>query len=408
MKQQKRIAMFGGTFNPIHNAHINLALAFIKKLKLDKLLLIPTGVPPHKTDLDIIYGEHRLNMCRLAVQDYKKIEVSDIEVKRGGKSYTADTLRQLKEIYPDSEFFVIMGADMYMTLDTWHEPDTIFSLATVCTVPRNNDELEQLNAKESEYSKRGCKTIILDLKKSDISATKIRKTVFNDGVITKYVDPKVEKYIYANYLYMNKAVINYERFDKVLKARMGEKRYIHSVNVATEAKRLAKKYGADVEKARLAGILHDIAKETPADEQLKIIQRAYIKLNDVESQSPKLWHAIAGAAFVRYFMGIEDEDVFNAIRYHTSGRANMSLLEKCIFIADFTGAERDYDGVDEMRALANQSLEDAMTYGLSFSISDLAKRRLAIDPNSLACYNEMVLKAAANNKKTSNNEKNTK
>ena len=122
----------------------------------------------------------------------------------------------------------------------------------------------------------------------------------------------------------------------------------------------------------------------------------------------KLWHAIAGAAFVRYFMGIEDEDVFNAIRYHTSGRANMSLLEKCIFIADFTGAERDYDGVDEMRALANQSLEDAMTYGLSFSISDLAKRRLAIDPNSLACYNEMVLKAAANNKKTSNNEKNTK
>ena len=116
MKQQKRIAMFGGTFNPIHNAHINLALAFIKKLKLDKLLLIPTGVPPHKTDLDIIYGEHRLNMCRLAVQDYKKIEVSDIEVKRGGKSYTADTLRQLKEIYPDSEFFVIMGADMYMTL----------------------------------------------------------------------------------------------------------------------------------------------------------------------------------------------------------------------------------------------------------------------------------------------------
>ena len=408
MKQQKRIAMFGGTFNPIHNAHINLALAFIKKLKLDKLLLIPTGVPPHKTDLDIIYGEHRLNMCRLAVQDYKKIEVSDIEVKRGGKSYTADTLRQLKEIYPDSEFFVIMGADMYMTLDTWHEPDTIFSLATVCTVPRNNDELEQLNAKESEYSKRGCKTIILDLKKSDISATKIRKTVFNDGVITKYVDPMVEKYIYANYLYMNKAVINYERFDKVLKARMGEKRYIHSVNVATEAKRLATKYGADVEKARLAGILHDIAKETPADEQLKIIQRAYIKLNDVESQSPKLWHAIAGAAFVRYFMGIEDEDVFNAIRYHTSGRANMSLLEKCIFIADFTGAERDYDGVDEMRALANQSLEDAMTYGLSFSISDLAKRRLAIDPNSLACYNEMVLKAAANNKKTSNNEKNTK
>ena len=402
MKQQKRIAMFGGTFDPIHNAHINLALAFIKKLKLDKLLLIPTGVPPHKADLDIVYGEHRLNMCRLAAQDYKKIEVSDIEVKRCGKSYTADTLRQLKEIYPDSELFVIMGADMYMTLDTWREPDTIFSLASVCTVPRDNNEIEQLKSKESEYSKRGCKTVFLDLKKSDISSTIIRKTVYDDGVISKYVDPKVEKYIYANYLYMNKSVINYDRFDKVLKARMGEKRYIHSVNVATEAKRLAKKYGADVEKARLAGILHDITKETPSEEQLIIIQRSYIKLNDVESPSPKLWHAIAGAAFVRYYMGIDDEDIFNAIRYHTSGRANMSVLEKCIFIADFTGAERDYEGVEEMRSLANKSLEDAMTFGLSFSISDLAKRRLAIDPNSLACYNEMVLRTVG--KKNGNKE----
>ena len=201
---------------------------------------------------------------------------------------------------------------------------------------------------------------------------------------------------------MNKSVINYDRFDKVLKARMGEKRYIHSVNVATEAKRLAKKYGADVEKARLAGILHDITKETPSEEQLKIIQRSYIKLNDVESPSPKLWHAIAGAAFVRYYMGIDDEDIFNAIRYHTSGRANMSVLEKCIFIADFTGAERDYEGVEEMRSLANKSLEDAMTFGLSFSISDLAKRRLAIDPNSLACYNEMVLRTVG--KKNGNKE----
>ena len=124
--------------------------------------------------------------------------------------------------------------------------------------------------------------------------------------------------------------------------------------------------------------------------QYEIIKKCGIELDYVESSTPKLWHAIAGAGFARDIVGIDDEDVYNAIRYHTSGRANMSVLEKCVFIADFTGAERDYDGVNEMRALAEKSLEDAMAFGLSFSISDLAKRRMAIDPNSIACYNEVV------------------
>ena len=400
MKQPKRIAMFGGSFNPVHNAHMNLAAAFVKKLKLDKLLLVPTAQPPHKSGKDIASAQHRLNMCRLAAESVKKAEVSDIEIVRSGTSYTVDTLRQLRELYPESELFLIMGADMYMTLDTWKNPEEIFSLACLCTVPRNDDEAPELEEKEKQYSEMGARSVILDLKKLDISSTVIRELAYNDESFSKYVDPKVEKYIYANYLYMNKETINYGRFDKVLKARMGEKRYVHSVNVAEEAVRLAKKYGADADKARLAGTLHDITKETSPDEQLAIIESSNIELNGIERPSPKLWHAIAGAGFVRDVMGIDDEDVFNAIRYHTSGRANMSLLEKCVFIADFTGAERDYDGVDEMRALADKSLEEAMAFGLSFSISDLAKRRLAIDPNSLACYNEVVLKVGKGGNKS--------
>ena len=396
MKQPKKIAMFGGSFNPIHNAHINLAAAFIKKLKLDRLLLVPAADPPHKSSSEMVSAEDRLNMCKLAAENNKKIEVSDIEIQREGKSYTVDTLRQLKEQYPDSELYLIMGADMFMTLNQWKNPEEIFKLASVCTVPRNEDDVAALTLKEEQYREMGANTVILDLKKSSISSTKVRDLVFNDEIFSKYVDPKVENYIYAHYLYMDKSTVNYERFDKVLRARMSEKRYIHSFNVAVEAQRLANKYGADPEKARLAGMLHDITKETNGNEQLVIINNSGIDLNEVESMSPKLWHAIAGAAFVRDVMGITDEDIFNAIRYHTSGRVNMSLLEKCIFIADFTGAERDYDGVEEMRLLSNKSLEDAMAFGLSFSISDLAKRRLAIDPNSLACYNESVLKTGKN------------
>ncbi len=391
MKQPKRVGIFGGSFNPIHNAHINLASAFAKKLKLDKVLVIPTANSPHKDPDTLIDPMHRLNMCRLACDDVKKAEVCDIEITRQGTSYTVDTLSKIKEMYPDSELFLLMGADMFMTFDTWREPDKIISMASICTVPRNDDDEKILREKGKEYTAKGANTFILDLKKMDISSTMIRKLAYNDEIFSKYVDPKVEKYIYANYLYMNKGTINYARFDKVLKARMGEKRYIHSVNVAIEAQRLAKKYGADTDKAKLAGTLHDITKETFSNEQLAIINNSGIELNFIESSSPKLWHAIAGAGFVRDVMGIDDQDVFNAIRYHTSGREKMSLLEKCVFIADFTGAERDYDGVDEMRTLADKSLEEAMAFGLSFSISDLAKRRLAIDPNSLACYNEVVL-----------------
>lgn len=392
MKQPRRIAMFGGSFNPIHNAHTSVAAAFVKKLKLDKLIFIPTAIPPHKSDEEIISAEHRLNMCRLAAESVKKAEVSDIEIKREGKSYTVDTLKQLKQMYPDSKLYLITGADMFMTLQDWRSPEEIFSLAAVCTVPRNDDDYKRLKAHELKLNAMGAETVILDIKRMDISSTEIRSRVFADKDISKFVDEKVENYIYANYLFMNKSTINYDRFAKVLKARMGEKRYIHSVNVSTEAQRLAKKYGADVQKARLAGFLHDVTKETEPEEQIKIIRDSHIALNSIEESSQKLWHAIAGAAFVRDVIGIDDEDIFYAIRSHTSGRAGMSLLEKVVFIADFTGAERNYDGVDKMRQLADKSLEDAMEFGLSFSITDLVERKLAIDPNSIMCYNEVVMR----------------
>lgn len=398
MKQPKKIAMFGGSFNPIHNAHTSIASAFIKKLKLDKLIFMPDGIPPHKSGENMISAEHRLAMCRLAAEEIKKAEVSDIEIQREGKSYTVDTLRELRELYPESELYLIMGADMFLSLLSWKEPEEIFSMAVVCTVPRNEANLRELKEFEAVLNEKGARTFILDMKRIDISSSMVRDCVFNDESISEFVDEKVEKYIYANYLFMNKSTVNYDRFHKVIRSRMGEKRYIHSVNVAAEAQRLAKKYGADVEKAKLAGLLHDVTKETNANSQLQIIQNSNIILNEVESSSAKLWHAIAGAAFVRDVMGIDDGDVFNAIRYHTSGRKGMSLLEKVIFIADFTGAERDYNGVDKMRALADKSLEEAMAFGLSFSLSDLAQRRLAIDPNTLSCYNEVVLLTSKRNK----------
>lgn len=184
--------------------------------------------------------------------------------------------------------------------------------------------------------------------------------------------------------------MNAEKYRSLIKNRMGERRYIHSLNVAKAAVALAEHYGADVNKAEIAGILHDCCKEIPKDEMLQIITRGGIILDATEKNSSKLWHAIAGSVYVRDELNIKDEDIINAIKYHTTGRAGMSLLEKILFVADFIGEEREYDGVEIMREKAFACLEDAMLFGLQFTITDLARRKLQIHSNAFFCYNDTI------------------
>lgn len=185
--------------------------------------------------------------------------------------------------------------------------------------------------------------------------------------------------------------MTFDEYKNIIKVKMGKKRYTHSINVAKAAQQLAIRYGGNIEKAMIAGILHDITKEMPFDQQLQIIESNGIILNNVQSFSPKTWHAISGSVVIEKEIGIADEDILNAVKYHTSGRANMSLLEKIIFVADFIGEERDYKGVDVMRSKAKKSLEEAMLYGVTFTIRDLAERQCAIDMNTLALYNELII-----------------
>ena len=180
-------------------------------------------------------------------------------------------------------------------------------------------------------------------------------------------------------------------YKKIIKSMMSEDRYNHCVNVSKEAVKLAKRYDGDEEKAAVAGILHDITKEMPKEEQLQIMHDSGIILDDIQKNAPKLWHGISGSVYIKKHFGIEDEDILNAICYHTTGRAGMSLLEKIIFVADFTSEERTYKGVATMRKKSRKSLEDAMLYGFKFTFSDLSSRELAIHPDELACYNEIVL-----------------
>lgn len=174
-----------------------------------------------------------------------------------------------------------------------------------------------------------------------------------------------------------------------LTARLKPSRLQHSICVAECAERLAKRHGCDPEIAKMTGLLHDICKNDNSDIQLQIIKNGGIMLTALEKSSPPLYHAMAGAAYLQTELGIRDQDVLNAVRYHTTGRAGMSLLEKVIFIADLASADRDYPDVEVVRRLAEQSLEEALLYALEFLVCDLVKKKKYLHPDTVEAYNEL-------------------
>ena len=184
--------------------------------------------------------------------------------------------------------------------------------------------------------------------------------------------------------------MTFEQYEQEVKRHLTDKRFFHSQCVAAEAARLAQRYGADVEKARLAGILHDIMKDTPPEQQLKILRDSGIILTKTQSRNRKLWHALAGAAYLRGALGVSDEEIVSAVACHTSGKGDMSLLEKTLFVADYISADRDYPGVEEMRRAADRSLGEAMVEGILFTVNELMEQRLPVAAESIQAYNDAI------------------
>ncbi len=179
----------------------------------------------------------------------------------------------------------------------------------------------------------------------------------------------------------------------ILEIRLSKKRFAHSMNVADEAKKLALHYNTSLdEKAYLAGLLHDICKEIPADEQLSYLKKFAKDVSDVELLAPPLYHAPAGAFYIQNVLNINDEDILNAVRYHTIGRGFMSPLEEIIYLADLISADRTYKDVNRMRKIAYQSIDKAMLEALKFSISDNINKGSQFPHQTIECYNYYITK----------------
>ncbi len=387
-----RIGIYGGAFNPVHKGHVKLAEEVKTKANLDRIIIMPSGVSPHKSSDTLISSEHRMKMCELAFEGEDYI-ISDLEIKRQGKSYTVDTVTELKKIYPDDELYLIMGSDMLLCFHKWYRYEDILSAVTICATTRQGD-ISTCELKKYSREVLGKETLIIDFEPFECSSTEVRNELLSGGDIACAVPEKVLGYIKENALYTDK----YTAVRQLLRQKLDDYRYIHSLGVADSAVDLAKIYGADEEKAYFAGLLHDIAKNMPKDEQLNLMEKGGINLSEAEKNNPALWHAMAGECYLRLIMNITDPEILGSVRYHTTGKAGMTLLEKIIYVADYISAERNYPDVDVMRDLSlNHSLEKASLYSLIYTFNKQTKLQGIIHPDSVEYYNELLMKGVTLN-----------
>lgn len=371
-KRQLNIAIMGGTFNPIHNGHLVAAEAVRQELNIDKVIFIPTGNPPHKKS-NPVYNEHRYLMTVLATVTNPQFEISRIELDRKGKSYAVDTIKEILDLYDkDCKLYYITGADAIAQILTWKNPEELLTSCTFVAVTRpgyNRSSLETtIHNLEDNYKSN---IITLEIPALSISSTDIRNRVLSGKTIKYLVPESVEQYILKCGLYINdNSSPQIDSINRQLHTVLTPKRFRHTQGVAEEAAKLAAKYGADEKKAYIAGLLHDCAKCIPTDEKLKMCKKYKVELDDILKKQPDLTHSFLGAKLAKKIYGIKDKDILNAIAYHTTGRANMSLLEKIVYIADYIEPNRRFfEGLDKVRKLAYEDIDLTMVEILKNTIS---------------------------------------
>lgn len=372
-----RIGIYGGTFNPIHRGHLTAARAAMDVLGLDRLLLIPASVPPHKAlPQGSAEPADRLEMTALAcAQLGPGAQALDIELHRTGPSYTVDTLRQLRQMYPEDELWLLMGTDMFLSLERWYHAADILSLAHIGAFDRihpqpGGDLAAQKRRLEETYG--ADIAIIPNEHVLDLSSTQVRQALAQGGGQELVTDP-VYGYIQRRGLYgvhTDLRRLTPDRLRPIALSYLKPKRMPHVLGTEQEAVRLAERYGADVTKARIAALLHDCTKKLDMDEQLALCKKYHIPLDELERKALKLLHSKTGAAIARDVFAVDD-DVYNAILYHTTGKPDMTLLEKIIYLADYIEPTRDFPGVEALRRTVYEDLDRGLLMGLTMTIDEM-------------------------------------
>ena len=361
--------IYGGTFNPPHLGHFKAASAAAEQLSPERLLIIPDNIAPHKEMADYTpEASQRYEMCALAFQGIKGAEVSDMEIRRSGRSYSSDTVALLREKYPEDELFLLVGTDMLLSFEQWHDFEYILKNVTLAVISREEDDKGKIQKNISYLSgKYGAGAVVLEAEPFVISSTEIC-ALLPERKGREYLSDSVYSYIIKNRLYCAKPDFDWLR-EKAW-SYLKKSRIPHVMGCEQKAVELAELYGADVDDARTAAILHDSTKKLSPEEQLKLCDTYGIINDKSEKNTPKLLHAKTGAELARREFGANGE-VCSAIRWHTTGKPGMSLLEMIIYLADYIEPTRDFPGIEEIRKAVSVSLEAGMAAGLKNTIDEV-------------------------------------
>ena len=368
------IGIFGGSFDPPHLEHVRLAAAAVGSLNLDKLFVVPAHTPPHKKDKVLSSDENRLEMCRNTINDCPRTEVSDCEIRQGGTSYTYLTCRRFRELYPAAKLFWLVGTDMLRDFPTWRNPEEILSLASLAVCARaekpgwTEKELKDFTARfQTDFA-------IIRYDGKDVSSTEVRVLAAAGEDVISLVGAKTAEYIRKNRLY---------EIPHAREALLLEKpsRRAHSIRVALFAAEYAAKFGISEKQAVTAALFHDCAKNLPPDSP-------YLRgFRPPKGVPEPVLHQYSGAYVAEKFFEVTDGEVLDAIRYHTSGRADMTSLEKLVFLSDMLESGRQFDGVEKLRRIfREEGLDPCMRQALKDTLSYLEKSGGEIYPLTREAY----------------------
>jgi len=348
------IGIFGGTFNPPHLGHLAAARFFAQHV--DKLIIVPAGQAPLK-HAACVSGQVRTELCRLTFP----FPVSDLEATQSGTSYTINILQTLQAQHPQARLFLLIGTDQLTQFTRWRAWEEILRLCTVCALQRDDAPLK------TDLPIR----LLPGFTPLHISSTRLRGMLAQGHNVSSYLTPAAYEHIKTNGLYTE--------------PDLPAQRLHHSRCVAESADALALQYGADPAKARFAGLWHDCAKSLTLEQQVELCAQANMPLRTADLAAPKVCHAFAGAAYLAVHLGITDEELLSAVRWHTTGRAGMTLMDKIIRVADLISADRNYPDVETVRALAAQNLDAACKYIADFFVH----RHKYTHPDTLAWHNQL-------------------
>lgn len=339
-----KIALFGGSFDPVHNEHIEYIKAAKEALSLDKVIVSPSYLAPHKELGPVASGEDRLNMCRIALEELSYAQVCDFELARREKSYSYITVEHFANLYEGSELYFLVGADMLEDFFIWKNPGRILDAATLAACGRGDESVASTHRRFKERFHSDYTEIPFTGDKTSSTELRVRLAF---GKEATGLDARVLEYIERKNLY---------RYPEIAPALALEKeeRREHSLRVALMAVARARSLHVPEGKALLAAALHDCGKYVPLDSPLL---KGFVLPDDVPAP---VAHQYTGAYLAEHEFGITDKEILDAIRYHTSGREDMTPLGKLIFLADMLESGRTFEGIEELRKAFWRDLDECL------------------------------------------------